>query len=159
MTDARQPTDYFCSIQVSANPDSTAAPPSTNGIDPQIVGILGLIAEQNRELITLSRRQLEVSQRMEERYVQQLHAQRDEFVKWVQEIPGLSARGKRASEAIRDLLGKLIDDLVDYVEENKENLDESDFSRNDMVDRYGQLLNHVSAIYGMLKRVATADEP
>jgi chromosome segregation ATPase len=158
VTEARQPTDYFCSIQVSANPDGSTAPAAGTAIDPQIAEILKLIADQNREMIQLSRRQLEVSQRMEERYVQQIHAQRDEFVKWIHEIPGLSARGKRATEAMRELLGKLIDDLVDHVEDNKENLEESEFARNDMVDRYGQLLNHVSSIYGMLKRVATADE-
>ncbi len=158
MTEAKNPADYFCSIQVSANPEGSAPPPAGPAIDPQVAELLKALAEQNRELILLSRRQLEVSQRMEERYVQQMQAQREEFVRWAHEIPGLSSRGKKATEAIRDLLGRLIDDLVNYVEENKENLDDSEYVRNDMVDRYGQLLNHISAIYGMLKRVSTADE-
>ncbi len=158
MTEAKNPADYFCSIQVSANPDGSAAPPAGSAIDPQVAELLKALAEQNRELILLSRRQLEVSQRMEERYIQQMQAQREEFVRWVHEIPGLSSRGKKATEAIRDLLGRLIDNLVDFVEENKEHLDDSEYVRNDMVDRYGQLLNHISAIYGMLTRLSTADE-
>jgi HPt (histidine-containing phosphotransfer) domain-containing protein len=158
VTEARHPADYFCSIQVSANPEGASGGPTAGAGDPQVAEVLKLIAEQNRELIQLSRRQLEVSQRMEERYLQQIHAQREEFVRWIGEIPGLSSRGKKATEAIRDLLGRLIDDLVDYVEENKHHLDDSDYVRNDMVDRYGQLLNHISAIYGMLKRLSTADE-
>jgi hypothetical protein len=114
--------------------------------------------EQNREIINLTRRQLEISQRMEERFEKQLIGQREEFLRWIQETPGLASRSKVATEAIRTLLGKLIDDLVEYVDSNGENLEDSEFVRADMVDRYGQLLNHISSIYGILKRLSTAQE-
>jgi len=160
VTEASNPAEYFCSIQVGANQDGTApaAPPSNPPADNQLADFLRVLIEQNRELISLSRRQYEISQRMEERFEKQMIGQREEFLRWIQETPGLAARSKVATEAIRTLLGKLIDDLVEYVDTNGEGLEDSEFVRADMVDRYGQLLSHISSMYSILKRLSTAQE-
>lgn len=160
MTEARNPADYFSSIHVTAGPSVPPSPQASSGPtqDPRVLEILETLAEQNRELILLARRQLELGQRMEERYEKQMIAQRDEFARWLDDEPGLLPRSKQATEAIRNLLGRLIADLVEYVGENDESLHESEFVRAEMVDKYGQLLNHISTMYGMLKRLSTADE-
>ncbi len=87
MTEAKNPADYFLLDPGQCQPEGSAPPPAGPAIDPQVAELLKALAEQNRELILLSRRQLEVSQRMEERYVQQMQAQREEFVRWAHEIP------------------------------------------------------------------------
>lgn len=160
MTEASNPAEYFCSIQVGANQDGDAPPiPATPPpADSQTADLLRVLVEQNRELISLTRRQLDISNRMEDRYEKQVIGQREEFLRWVDETPGLAARSKVATEAIRNLLGKLIDDLVEYVDTNGENLEDSEFVRADMVDRYGQLLSHISSMYGILKRLSTAKD-
>jgi hypothetical protein len=160
VAESQTPPELFCSINVGAAPsgESLPAPPASPGPDAALTHLLAAVVEQNRELIALARRQLEISQRMEERFDKQIQGQREEFLRWIDEVPGLSARGKKAAEAVRILLGALIEELVAYVEENKDSLGDSDFVRAEMVDRYGQMLNHVSAMYGMLKRLATADD-
>lgn len=160
VTEASNPAEYFCSIQVGANQDGStpAAPPATPPADNQMADFLRVLIEQNRELLSLTRRQYEISQRMEERFEKQMIGQREEFLRWIQETPGLAARSKVATEAIRTLLGKLIDDLVEYVDTNGEGLEDSEFVRADMVDRYGQLLSHISSMYSILKRLSTAQE-
>lgn len=160
MTEASNPAEYFCSIQVGANQDGSApsAPPANPPIDHQTTDLLRVLIEQNREMISLTRRQYEISQRMEERFEKQMMGQREEFLRWIQETPGLASRSKVATEAIRTLLGKLIDDLVEYVDTNGEGLEDSEFVRADMVDRYGQLLSHISSMYSILKRLSTAQD-
>lgn len=160
MTEASNPAEYFCSIQVGANQDGSApaAPPANPPADHQTNDLLRVLIEQNREMISLTRRQYEISQRMEERFEKQMMGQREEFLRWIQETPGLAARSKVATEAIRTLLGKLIDDLVEYVDTNGEGLEDSEFVRADMVDRYGQLLSHISSMYSILKRLSTAQD-
>lgn len=152
-------SEYFGSVTAGAAPNGGIAfPPSGPVMDAALSHLMAALVEQNRELIQLSRMQLEISQRMEERFERQMQAQREEFVRWIEDIPGLSVRGKEATEAIRTLLGQLIDDLVAYVEDNRENLSDSDFTRSEMVDRYGQMLGHISSMYGMLKRLSTCEE-
>lgn len=160
MPDAHKPADFLCSITVGADPSSSdvPAPVPPSPVDASLSHLLAAIIEQNRELINLGRKQLEISVRMEERFEKQIQSQREEFVRWLDDIPGLSSRGKEAAESIRILLGSLIDELVAYVDENRDSLGDSDFVRAEMVDRYGQMLNHISSMYGMLKRLATAEE-
>jgi hypothetical protein len=159
VTDAQKNSEYFTSIQVSASGGEPAQAGSVSGpIGTEVADLLRTLIEQNRELIQLGRQQVELGRRMDDRYEKQMQAQREEFVRWLEDIPGLTARGKEATEAVRILLGRVIDEMVDYVKEHDEQLEGSDFVRSELVDRYGQLLNHVSAMYGLLKRLSTADE-
>ena len=129
------------SVDTSSNPD----------LLHELIGV-------TRELLRVSQEQLRLAQRGEERFQRQQQAQRDEFHRWLDEHPHLSGRCGEAHEVIRNLLGRSMAELVEYVEENGENLLESDFVRTDMVDRYGSLLNHVSVMHGVLKRLAAADD-
>lgn len=159
MSETPNLSDYFTSVNAGPTPGAGVTFPVTvSAPDPTLARLLAVIVEQNRELIHLGRKQLEISQRIEERFERQVQAQRDEFLRWIDDMPGLANRGKVASEAIRILLGQLIDDLVAYIDDNRDSLNDSDFVRAEMVDRYGQMLSHISAMYGMLKRLATAEE-
>lgn len=159
MTKAQEPTDYFSTIHVTASTEGNTAPASSApSIDPQVSELLRQLVQQNQELLTLARRQCDLAQRMDDRYEQQIKAQRDEFLRWIDEVPGLSARGKKASDAVRVLLGQIIEELVEYVDDHRDEIQESDYMRGEMVDRYGQQLNHLSSLYGVLKRLATAED-
>lgn len=113
----------------------------------------------NRELLHVSREQLELLRRAEERFQKQHEGQREEFARWLTEHPELEGRCEGAHESVRRLFGRSLAELVDYIHENEDSLLESDFVKNDMVDRYGALLNHVSAMYGVLKRLVQAEQP
>ena len=58
------------------------------------------------------------------------------------------------------MLGRAISELVDYVEDNSENLtDGTDFIRAEMSDKFGGMLHHLWVIYGTLKHLSAADQP
>lgn len=154
------PPGFVSSIDVT--PEMHTAPPAaTPAGDVQVEIALNLreLVQINREMLQISREQLQFSRRAEERHQQQIRAQREEFQRWIEDHPQLEGRCKQARETLRTLLGQSMSELVDFVDENNENLLESDFSRTDLVDRYGSLLHHVSSMYGILKRLAAADSP
>ena len=55
---------------------------------------------------------------------------------------------------LRTVLGNAIRDLIDYVDDNHENLVDSEFVRTEMIDRFGSVLNHVSSMYSVAKRLS-----
>lgn len=111
-----------------------------------------------REQVHLSREQLEMLRRNEDRYQRQQEAQKEEFQRWLKENPELSGYCGTAHEQLRVLFGRAISELVQYVDENQETIFDSDFVRMEMVDKYGSLLNHVSAMYSIVKRLAAAEQ-
>lgn len=156
MESSPRPSPLICSIDVAAgtsiplSPSSELVPDGKNEIH-ELVAL-------TRELVQLSREQLRVLRKAEERYHRQQQMQKDEFQRWFVEN-NLEGQCKEAYEHVRRLLGSILSEFVTFVAEHHENLSESEFTRSEMVDRYGALLNHVSAMHGVLKRLAVLDEP
>lgn len=152
------PMNFVTSIDVSASPDGAGPAPVNFNVNEEVARLLRDLTGMTRELVLLAREQTELARRAEDRHVKQHEAQREEFVHWLNEHEGLKGRSQVAHETIRVLLGRSLDDFVTYIDNNQDGLLESDYVRSELVDRYGSLLNHVSAMFGLLKRLASADE-
>jgi hypothetical protein len=146
--------DYVSPLDVepAVEPALQAAPPT-----PDLTKELRELVGATRELVALTREQVEYSKRNEERYQRQQQAQREEFQRWLADHRDLGDQCGRAQEVLRTMLGNAIRDLVDYIEEHKDNLVESDFVRSDLIDRFGSVLNHVSSMYGVVKRLSAIE--
>lgn len=129
---------------------------SSNSGD-MIVPFLNEMVLLTRELLNLSREQVELARRGEQRFLQQQQQQKEEFQQLLSEHFHLEGRCHNVQRVVRDVLGQTITDLTEFVEENGDELLDSEFVRSDMIDRYGALLNHLSAMYGMMKRLAAVD--
>ena len=146
----------------------TALPPIPSGPTPadmpaQLAELIGV----TRELVNamnaqgaIAQEQLVLARKAESRFEEQRQAQRDDFQRWLQEHGLVKHRTKPAEETARAVLGRAIAELVDYVEDNNENLTEgTDFVRSEMSDKFGGLLHHLWVIYGTLKHLSAADQP
>jgi hypothetical protein len=145
----------------------TAVPPPMPPSPADVPHQLSEMLELTREMLTLMREQtvmgremLTLARKNEGRFEEQRQAQRDDFQRWLQEHGLGKRRTKPAEETARAVLGQAISELVDYVEENSDNLTEgTDFVRAEMSDKFGGLLHHLWVIYGTLKHLSAADQP
>lgn len=158
MTAPQRPSDFVCSIDVAAGSSLQPSQPEVSSLSEAIAGPLRELVQLNREILRVSREHFDLAKRAEERFLHQQKQQREEFERWLQENSELTGQCGSAQEAIRTVLGQAITELVQYVHEHQEDLLESEYVRSDLVDRYGSLLNHVSGMYGMLKRLAAAEQ-
>jgi hypothetical protein len=153
-------TQFTSSIDVTAGaPLAPKAPTAavnapSDDLAKELRELNGLV----RELLHTSREQLELIRRAEDRFQKQNDAQRDEFVRWLGEDPDLARQCHAAHDGLRVLFGRTLADLTAYIESHQDELVDSEFVRSDMVDRYGALLNHVSGLYGLIKRLASAEQ-
>jgi hypothetical protein len=158
MAGPQEQPGLVCSIDVSAgmnvSPGGSPSFVANELVSQQLDELIGLC----RELVGVSREQLELARRAEDRFQKQQQAQREEFERWLNEYSQLPGRCRKAEETVRNVLGQAMSELVDYVEEHHEDLMDSEFVRSELVDRYGSLLNHVSAMYAVLKRLSIADQ-
>jgi hypothetical protein len=144
-------------------PPPLPAGPTQADVPSQLAELIGL----TRELVNsmnaqgaIAQEQLLLARKAEARFEEQRQAQRDDFQRWLQEHGLIKRRTKPAEETARAVLGRAISELVDYVEENNENLTEgTDFVRSEMSDKFGGLLHHLWVIYGTLKHLSAADQP
>lgn len=123
----------------------------------ELVSCLRELTSVTRGLAEIAKEQLEYARRAEERFNQQHQMVRGEFQRWLEESDDLRGYCRQAEETVRQVLGRAIHDLVDFVRENEDNLRESDFTRSEMIDRYGAMLHHVSVIHTVLKRMAAVE--
>lgn len=150
---------FVSSIDVTAGfPASSARSSVSAESKDELVQAIREMTTLYREQLQVSREQLDLLRKAEERFQRQQEAQREEFQRWFTENPGLSGCCAGAHDQLRTLLGRAIAELVEFVDDNGENLIDSDFVRMEMIDKYGSLLNHASAMYSMLKRLAAAEQ-
>jgi hypothetical protein len=118
--------------------------------------MLAVMQEQN----AVAKEALVLARKAEQRFEEQRQAQRDDFQRWLTEHGLVKRRTKPAEETARAVLGRAISELVDYVEDNSENLtDGTEFIRAEMSDKFGGMLHHLWVIYGTLKHLSAADQP
>lgn len=111
-----------------------------------------------RELIALSREQLELAKKSEERYQRQMQGQREEFERWLGENDLTDGRCAQAEEVLRSVLGASMRSMVEHIDDNSEVILESDFARSELVDRFGPPMGHLSTLYNILKRLNLVDK-
>lgn len=162
MSDPNAERNLVCSIDVGAGASGVPGPapvPSPRELSDDLVRELRETNKLLREMVRISHETLELTKINESRQKAQIDGQRDEFIRWLSEYPDLRGRCHAAHEVIRRLLGQSLDELVAYIDEHHDSLGESEFARNEMIDRFGSLLNHASSMYGVVKRVCSADQP
>jgi len=144
---------------------SDAVPPSfpalSMPVDPmaELARQVGLLAAATHELLAVSREQLELAKRNEQRAAEAQKNQRDEVQKFLNDFRHLKGRVKRADQTVRQVLSRAITDLVEHIDENEEALTDNEFSQREMTDKFGPLLYHLWAISGTLQRLAPIDQP
>jgi hypothetical protein len=139
------------------------APPGPADVPLQLAELVGLTRElvsAIHEQTNIAKETLGLARKAEARFEEQRQAQRDDFQRWLTEHGLVKRRTKPAEETARAVLGKAIAELVDYVEEHNDNLEEgTEFIRAEMSDKFGGLLHHLWVIYGTLKHLSAADQP
>lgn len=145
-------------------PAPTAPPQDTPSLLRELVGATHDLTAATRSLIDLarqqaemSRQQLDLARRAEQRIEEQRQAQRDEFQRWLGEYKLLGGRSAKAEKTIRAVLGTALAELVEYIEDNDENLTDSDYIRRELSEKYGAMLAHLWSIHGVLKHLSAAE--
>lgn len=150
-------------IEGSGSALPPAPRPSTADMPGQLSELIGLtreLVELQREQVAMGKEILGYARKGEQRFEEQRQAQKDDFTRWLNEHGLVKSRTKPAEETARAVLGRSIAELVDYIEEQGENLEDgTDFVRSEMSDKFGGLLHHLWVIYGTLKHLSAADQP
>ncbi len=151
------PADLMCTFEVAAvnpNPIVPVVPNPVNELGRKLDEMAALL----REMVRVSHLQLELMQRNEERFNRQQQTQKEDFENWLDDHPDLRSDLPLATEVVRHALGSSIEAMVNHIKENELELTNSDFSRSELVDKFGGLLNHTSAMYGLLRRFMSVDQ-
>jgi hypothetical protein len=165
--DSSTPSQAFTTGDIEGSGSALPPPPVPAGgtigdVSAQLGELTGLMRDlvaTMREQSNVAKEQLVLARKAEQRFEEQRQAQRDDFQRWLNEHGLVKSRTKPAEETARAVLGRAISELVDYVEENRENLAEgTEFVRAEMSDKFGGLLHHLSVIYGTLKHLSAADQ-
>ena len=157
MSTSQERPSFVSSIDVVAGAGPINTQPAGEVSNAEIASQLRQLTDLTAQLVTVSQEHLQIARRAEERLQKQQQMQRNEFERWLGENRSLKGRCSKAEEAVRALLGDAITSLVHYAEEHEEDLLDSDYLRTEIVDRFGSLLNHVSSMYSLLKRLAEVD--
>src|SRR4051812_42315990 len=110
-----QPPPFTVGAVVGPQPLPAAPPRPMPSGAAEPTRLLGELVALTRELVGVSREQLELTRRAEQRFQEQQKAQRDEWQRWTQDYQHLRGRSKPAEEAVRGALAKAITDLVTYI--------------------------------------------
>jgi hypothetical protein len=94
----------------------------------------------------------------EERHQQQMESQREEFQRWLDDCPGLGGRIHEVAETLRGLLGNGLAELVDHVEDRRDDLIDSEFTRSEFLDRHGSALGQLASLYSVAKRLSLVEK-
>jgi hypothetical protein len=138
--------------------DAAEAKASRNSEFDVVARLLRELLVATREMIALSREQLELAKKAEERYQRQMQGQRDEFERWLGENELTDGRCAQAEEVLRSLLGTSMRTMIEHIDDNCETILESDFARGELVDRFGPPMAHLSTLYNVVKRLNLVDK-
>ena len=155
--ETKQEEDLLCSsINVGAGVVQYAPPPQASNMT-ETNQLLRALCAMTQNMLQIAQQQLELMKRAEDRFQKQMAMQKEDFDRWLADSPDLQFMSATASESVRTLLGHTMADLVRYVNDNSDNMFDSEYMRQEMVDKYGAQLNHISAMYGLVKRLAMTE--
>lgn len=143
--DPQQVPSLFTQFDVSPNSSSSGTEQSAKQYD-EVVGLLqDVVAGQDRQ-----------NQLLEEMISQMGAAQRrrnQELGQWKQANPDLSKQCRRAVEWLSQAQTEYLRGLTSEVNESADDLAESDFLLNEMIDRYGPRLAHLNGVLQVLSQL------
>ena len=122
-------------------------------------GNLGLeLLAVARELLKHAAEQTELLRRQEQRHLQSMESQREEFQRWLDDCPGLAGRVHEVAETLRVMLGTGLAELAEHVEDRRDDLLGSDFMRSELLDKHGSALGQLAALYSVAKRLSLVEQ-
>ena len=147
----QQVPPLFTQYDVSATSSSRRA---TGGAERhgEVVGLLqDLLAAQDRQNQILEELvgQLGASQRQ----------RASELGQWKQANPSLSKNCRRAAEWLSQAQTEYLRGLTDEINHSADELAESDFLLNELVDRYGPRLAHLNGVLQVLSQLGNVPNP
>ncbi|MCU0717359.1 MAG: hypothetical protein MUD03_14655 [Pirellula sp.] len=154
---ANEPTPFapVFSIDVTAADAANApaaAPPTPKGSDvgSALIGLTRqLIEMQNRQNVLLEQL-LQINKQVLQASNQANQQRQTELNQWRNSHPKLVRSCKNALESLSQVQIDFLQTLADEVEDQKENLAESEYAFNDFLDRYGPRMAHLNGILQVL---------
>jgi len=152
---ANEPTPFVpvFSIDVTAESSKNNSPtpsPKTNDIGTALIGLTRqLIEMQNRQNVLLEQF-LQVNKQVLQSSNQAATQRQSEVNQWRESHPKLVRSCKQALESLSSVQIDFLQTLADEVEDQKENLEESEYAFNDFLDRYGPRMAHLNGIIQVL---------
>lgn len=156
---ANEPTPFapVFSIDVTAAdaanaPAATPPTPTPKGSDvgSALIGLTRqLIEMQNRQNVLLEQL-LQINKQVLQASNQANQQRQTELNQWRNSHPKLVKSCKNAMESLSQVQIDFLQTLADEVEDQKENLAESEYAFNDFLDRYGPRMAHLNGILQVL---------
>lgn len=133
-------------IDVAQSASESANSPSRAGLDDVAVILQQLVAGQDRQ-----------NELMEE-MIEQMHASQrqrsNELSQWKDANPLLARRCRAAAEALSQVQTEFLQTLTIDVNDNHEEMMDSEFVLNEFVDRYGPRLAHLNGVLQLLSQLS-----
>ena len=148
--DPQQTPQLFTHVDVTASSSATTAPRNVSVGD--VVGLLqDLLAAQDRQCHLLEELVSQISATQRQRA--------NELGQWRQANPRLARRCRRAAESLSQAQTQYLQNLTEEVMDNAENLSESDYMLNELIDRYGPRLAHLNGVLQVLSQLSIMPNP
>ena len=148
--DPQQTPPLFTHVDVTASSSATTAPRNVSVGD--VVGLLqDLLAAQDRQCHLLEELVSQISATQRQRA--------NELGQWRQANPRLARRCRRAAESLSQAQTQYLQNLTEEVMDNAENLSESDYMLNELIDRYGPRLAHLNGVLQVLSQLSIMPNP
>jgi len=151
---ANDPTPFVPVFSIDVSAADAAKTPAPHGKPNEVGAALialtrQLIESQNRQNVLLE--QLLQVNRQVLQASNQANAQRqNELSQWKQAHPKLVRSCKEALETLSSVQIEFLQSLADEVEDQKENLAESEYAFNDFLDRFGPRMAHLNGVLQVL---------
>jgi HPt (histidine-containing phosphotransfer) domain-containing protein len=154
MANDPQPFVPVFSIDVSATEGTTTPPPQPAAKPTDIGSALihltrQLIEMQNRQNVLLEQL-LQVNKQVLQANNQANQQRQNELNQWRTSHPRLVRSCKSALETLSSVQVEFLQQLADEVEDQKENLEGSEYAFNDFLDRYGPRMAHLNGVLQVL---------
>ena len=150
MNNKDQQPHFFTQIDVA----STSPKPQPQGQ----YGDLGELCLLMREMLSAQDRQNELLEELIQQNVA-AHRQRvSELASWKQANPELAYFCKKAAERLGRIQTDYLNAITEEVQENYENLRDSEYMFNDFVDRFGPRFVHLNGILQVLTQLGNAPD-
>lgn len=143
--DPRQFSAMF-SIDVSADPRSSANQPKLDATEVLCACLRQLVEGQKRELQLLE----EISGHLTASQRQRQH----ELSQWKEANPELAQYCRQATETLGKIQTQFLDSITREVADNGESMGDSEFMLSEFVDRFGPRLAHLNGVLQVLSQLS-----
>ena len=131
-------------------------------VSPSVVDVgPGGVIDLNESIIRLlhdslqiQRQQLELTREMVVTAREARQRQQADLQAWQRSNEGVVERCRDVLETLSQIHAGMLGDMADHINENVENLLESDFAISEFVDRFGPRLHHLSAMLSVFKQLS-----